>query len=329
MKKMNKTFGVTALKKSGDDADMALINGYSKRELKRDEVYIFSLVLCDNEIDRDFEQFSQNSLKALAQMFRGKSGIFDHNPKAVYQSARIFDTSVTEHGDKKNSVGEPYFTLNAKAYIPVTEKTRPLIEEIETGIKKEVSVSCSVSEKLCSVCGGDMRSTKCSHVPGKTYGGKKCYGILENPTDAYEWSFVAVPAQPAAGVIKSFKDSKEEKGKMNGIKEKIFSAEGDIILSEKESDALKKEFERLEKLSRWGEEYRNALTEDTVKLCAVAVPELSPSTLRSVCTSMEPEELKSFRNAFEASAKKKIPLSPQLVTDTAADGRKSNSQFKI
>lgn len=325
---MNKTFEITSVKKSGDDRDMALINSYSKRPLKRDEVYIFSLILCDNEIDRDFEQFSENSLRTLEEMFKGKSGIFDHNPKAEYQSARIFDTSVTEHMDMKNSVGETYFTLNAKAYIPVTEKSRSLIEEIETGIKKEVSISCSVSEKICSVCGCDIRSAKCSHTPGETYDGKKCFGILENPTDAYEWSFVAVPAQPAAGVIKAFKD-KEEKVKMNDIKEKIFSAGGNIILSEKETAALKKEMKRLEALSLWGEEYKRSLTEDTVKLCAITVPELLPDTVRSICASMEPGELKKFKGAFEMRAKKEMPLSPQLAPKENGEKLKSNSQFKI
>ena len=36
------------------------------------------------------------------------------------------------------------------------------------------------------------------------YKGKLCYGLLKEPTDAYEFSFVAVPAQRGAGVTKSF-----------------------------------------------------------------------------------------------------------------------------
>ena len=327
---MNKTFGTVSAEKSGGDGDMALINQYSKRQLSRGEVYIFSLVLCDNEIDRDFEQFSPASLKALAEMFKGKSGIFDHNPRAEYQSARIFDASVIEHKDKRNSVGETYFTLTAKAYIPLNEKSRSLIEEIETGIKKEVSISCSVSEKICSLCGGDTRSSRCRHTPGEIYDGKQCYGILENPTDAYEWSFVAVPAQPAAGVIKAFKDKndKEVKVELSQIKEKIFSAKENLTLSQEETDALRKELRRLEELSRWGEEYKSALTEDTVKLCAVTVPELSPSSVRSICAFMEPEELKKFKGAFEARAKRETPLSPQLAP-AEKGGHSPNSQFKI
>ena len=34
------------------------------------------------------------------------------------------------------------------------------------------------------------------------YDGKTCHFVLSDPQDAYEWSFVAVPAQRDAGVIK-------------------------------------------------------------------------------------------------------------------------------
>ena len=35
-----------------------------------------------------------------------------------------------------------------------------------------------------------------------------CHVVLNQPTDAYEWSFVAVPAQREAGVIKMFAKTK-------------------------------------------------------------------------------------------------------------------------
>ena len=44
----------------------------------------------------------------------------------------------------------------------------------------------------------------CDHEKGSEYGGKLCYHILDEPLDAYEWSFVAVPAQVNSGVTKRF-----------------------------------------------------------------------------------------------------------------------------
>ena len=41
------------------------------------------------------------------------------------------------------------------------------------------------------------------------YKGKKCVGMLNGITDALEWSFVAVPAQRNAGVVKEYNENKE------------------------------------------------------------------------------------------------------------------------
>ena len=66
--------------------DMALINKYTRREMKPDEVFIFTVILCDNEVDRDGESFTQDSLEKLSELFLGKTGIFDHNPKIENQT---------------------------------------------------------------------------------------------------------------------------------------------------------------------------------------------------------------------------------------------------
>ena len=50
-----------------DSKELDLINQYTKRRFSADEVYTFSVVLCDNEIDRDFECFDSTSLEKLAE----------------------------------------------------------------------------------------------------------------------------------------------------------------------------------------------------------------------------------------------------------------------
>jgi hypothetical protein len=160
--------------------------------------------LCDNEIDRDNEKFSKESLKKLAQLFVGKTGIHDHNLKSKNQAARIFHCSTEEILGKKNQIEEPYCRLLARAYTTKSSKNAQFILDLDSGIKKEVSIGISVEKIICSICNSDIKSKNCHHVRGKKYGQKLCYYSLENPQDAYEWSFVAVPAQKNAGVIKSF-----------------------------------------------------------------------------------------------------------------------------
>ncbi len=180
---------------------MALLNKFTRREFSEDEVYIFPVVLCDNEIDRDNERFSDKALAQLAERFIGVTGIFDHDPKGNNQTARIFSAEVITE-NRSNSLGEPYAYLLGHAYMVRTDSNADLIREIDGGIKKEVSVSCSAERQVCSICGADRRVKACNHAKGRIYGGKRCFFTLEEISDAYEWSFVAVPAQVNAGVTK-------------------------------------------------------------------------------------------------------------------------------
>ena len=89
-----------------------------------------------------------------------------------------------------------------------TSSNADLIAEIKGGIKKEGSVGCAVSHVYCSICGTDNSKSYCRHWPGKSYekegGPQVCTFTLDGGRDAYEFSLVAVPAQKAAGVSKSY-----------------------------------------------------------------------------------------------------------------------------
>lgn len=190
-----------------DSKELEKINRFTRREITEDELYTFSVILCDNEVDRDMERFSDAALEVMKETFLGKTGIFDHDTKGRNQSARIYDTQVVSVPERVTSYGAPFKQLKASAYMIRTEGNRDLIAEIDGGIKKEVSVSCAAERKICSIC-GDTQG-KCGHQKGETYDGVVCHMILDGITDAYEWSFVAVPAQRGAGVTKRYKGNKK------------------------------------------------------------------------------------------------------------------------
>ena len=96
--------------------ELALINEFSRKELSEDDVYIFTLTLCDNEVDRDFEKFSLDSLRTLQELFKGKTGITDHSMRSKDQSARIFRTWLESDNSKATDNGESYTALKARAY---------------------------------------------------------------------------------------------------------------------------------------------------------------------------------------------------------------------
>ena len=194
-----------------DKDTLEKINRFTRRAFRDDELYAFPVTLCDNDIDRDIERFSDSALDKMKSLFIGKTGIFDHYPTSENQTARIYDTEVITDPTKTTKYGAPYKYLKGMAYMVRTDTNKDLIAEIDGGIKKEVSVGCSANNRICSICGCNKNETACEHVKGKEYFGKTCHVILDDVTDAYEWSFVAVPAQINAGVTKKYNPEKEEK----------------------------------------------------------------------------------------------------------------------
>lgn len=190
-----------SLKKADAAADIELINRYSVKTLTPEDVYCFSVVLCDNDLDRDYERFSDSALIAMAPLFLGKTGILDHRWSATNQFARLYHTETEIVKGKTNHLGKPLRVLRGRAYMLRNEFTQPTIDAIEGGILKEVSVGCAMGSSTCSVCGSDYGT--CGHRKGELYEDGVCYAELGEPIDAYEFSFVAVPAQPGAGVTKS------------------------------------------------------------------------------------------------------------------------------
>lgn len=203
-----KKTGGRGLKKADAEKDIVLINQYSLKELRPDEVFCFSVNLCDNEIDRDNERFTDKALRQLAKLFIGKTGIFDHRWSATGQTCRLYRAEVVK-GEGNNALGEPLKILRGSAYMLRNEHTSPTIDNIEAGIIKEVSVGVGMDGCTCSICGKRFGWRTCEegHVKGDTYDGKLCYGELDKAKDAYEFSFVAVPAQRGAGITKDFSDT--------------------------------------------------------------------------------------------------------------------------
>ncbi len=308
------------------EKELELINNYTRSEFTSDEVYTFSVTLCDNEVDRDFERFSLESLKKLQELFLGKTGIFDHSMSSKDQNARIFHTFVEIDPVKKNSIGENYASLKARAYMVRNEKNASLIKEIEAGIKKEVSVGCSMKSCVCSVCGKDMKMHLCEHVKGKIYGGKLCYGTLENAADAYEWSFVAVPAQRNAGVTKSF--IKKEDMNLNTMSETIKAMTGGVMLSDDEVSEIKSYVSQLEQLASDALYYRKHLIDEIERYSLIVMPKVDVKSFISGCEGMETQKLKKLKTGLEKQSMETIPLATQLKTSKTSPV-KDNTQYKI
>lgn len=156
------------------------INRLSRASLSAQEVYAFSLCLCDNEVDRDQERFPEKTLEQLAPLFVGKSGLFDHSWSARGQAARLYRTEVVREPERLTQAGDGYCWLKGWAYMVRTPDNQGLIAEIEGGIKKEVSVGCAVKRAVCSICGAE-RDRAVDTSPERSMTGRSAFFSWRRP----------------------------------------------------------------------------------------------------------------------------------------------------
>ncbi len=275
------------------------INAQAKGNLTAEQVYVFSLRLCDDQVDRDGERFDTAALPTLAKLFIGKTGIVDHKWSSDSQVARIFATEVV----KEDGVS----FIKAWAYIRRGGAADEVIADIEAGIKKEVSVGCAMGRAVCSVCGGEYGT--CGHVKGECYDGQVCCAILREPMDAYEFSFVAVPAQRDAGVLKAMA--------------------GRRCLKElAEEFGAQAEYRALMKDAQLGQQYRKVLSDEVVRLCLALELGVEEPVLRGVLSKADPVELTKLKAALQERVEQMYPVKCQLP-GTAFQGEKLESGFLI
>ena len=264
-------------------AQLEAINAQARAKMTAEQVYVFSLRLCDDQIDRDGERFDTAVLPALAKMFIGKTGIVDHKWSSDSQVARIFSAEVV----REDSVSY----IKAWAYIRRGGNADEVIADIEAGIKKEVSVGCSMGRSVCSICGGDYGV--CGHQKGEYYDGQLCCAILQEPMDAYEFSFVAVPAQREAGVLKGM-------GGKRCLKELA------------EEFGAQSEYRALYKQAQLGVLYEKLLQDEVVRLCLALEMGVEEPVLRSIVGKVGAEELMKLKSALEGRLRECMPMQTQL-----------------
>ena len=110
-----------------------------------------------------------------------------------------------------------------------------------------------------------------------------CWADLEGAGDAYEFSFVAVPAQPAAGVVK---------GARRGTSG------------------------RLEEEAALGRKYLEDLRGEVVRLALLADRELDGRAMKSLAGKLSHQELEELRRSYARRAGERFPLRTQLSYET-------------
>ncbi len=128
--------------------------------------------------------------------------------------------------------------------------------------------------------------------------------VLKNPTDAYEFSFVAVPAQKKAGVLK------ELKGGVCLQLAEFVEKNGDSALLER--------FKALEQEAEFGRNCRRELVEKSVSLALLLDFGGDEAILRKAFSCLDASELQSLEKGMEEKAALLFPAQSQLPSSHAS-----------
>ena len=174
----------------GDDdsaaAKINLLDPAPPRTLTDADVRVYTALVANDQPDSYFTQFTPN---ALAQVARGILGMPVLRNHSSYGSGdlpvgRWFAADCIQR-DGVNWARCQFYT--AAAGDPEADM---LDARIQAGIIREVSLSWWQGAMKCSICGQDMWGGECPHIPGESYDGRTCIGIMDSIREVAEASLV-------------------------------------------------------------------------------------------------------------------------------------------
>lgn len=149
--------------------------------------YTFNISLADNAVDNNSYRCTKQTIFELFEQLNGIYCIDD-----IFEEAApcIFETCITESEDSENPDGS-YVELSAKAFIPITNKSKYALNILKTNEKNsknniiKAGVLFSAKSTSCSICG--KSNVFCCHEPRQIYCGKKFYRNIQGVARIDGW----------------------------------------------------------------------------------------------------------------------------------------------
>ncbi|MFA9382098.1 MAG: hypothetical protein ACERKO_13665, partial [Acetanaerobacterium sp.] len=181
----------------------------------------------------------------------------------------------------------------------------------------------------CSACGCDVKRQPCDHRAGELLpDGSMCHRILSGALDAYEWSFVAVPAQAAAGVTKA-KGNPYPTQKGEQEMQQILKKLGSEALSAQEGGRLRAHIDSLNELAAYGRAYREGLEDEVLCLAFAAKSGADCAVLKTAVHGMELTVLRELKKLLEQDGDNYLAQGSQLYRKCGDVRQSGNTEFRI
>ena len=161
------------------------VNRFALRPLRGDEYAVFTLDLCNNQVDRHFSRFPDEELRTINAMTPGRPLMERHDLRGTLPRGTFFRSEL--HQD------DEVLSVRPDVYVLRTRENEDFILNIEGGVYRETSIGFSFRRPECSICGKDLRT--CDHVPGRTYCGALCHYVMREVVEVIEGSVVSSGSQ--------------------------------------------------------------------------------------------------------------------------------------
>ncbi|HOD51041.1 MAG TPA: hypothetical protein PLJ71_03855 [Candidatus Hydrogenedentes bacterium] len=161
------------------------VNSFTLRPLSHEEFAVFTLDLCNNQIDRHFSRFPEDELARINALVPGRPLMERHDVRGSLPRGTFFRSQLHRDEDR--------LSVRPDVYVLRTKDNQDFILNIEGGVYRETSIGFSFRKPECSACGKDLRT--CDHVPGRSYNSALCHCVLRDVLEVIEGSVVASGSQ--------------------------------------------------------------------------------------------------------------------------------------
>ncbi len=183
-----------------EDGLREAVNDFALRPMARDEFVVFTLDLCNNQIDKHFSRFPEDELEKINRLTPGRPLMERHDLRGTLPRGTFFRSALHREGER--------VSVRPDVYVLRTQENADFILNIEGGVYRETSIGFSFSTPECSICHKDLRT--CSHIPGRSYEAEArkdsnvsspvCHYIMRDVIDVIEGSVVPSGSQGTAFV---------------------------------------------------------------------------------------------------------------------------------
>lgn len=260
------------LNPSADDLRLLAGEDYAGRTLSAEQVVVRNMLLCHDQYDRTYERFPKSYLERFTETLPGKSVLSGHDSggysgAGALPLARFFRAETETRNEEipvpvrgrrvmrmgnyaasKSAEVVPNFEprqmdvtfLRAGFYFPNDDAAKGLLNRIDLGVYRSVSIGFRYDDLNCDLCNASYLRSDCPHILG--------WELVDGPVvtctysgdaqraEALEGSIVYLGAQPQARLLKQAQAGQVDPAAL------AMTPYGEDLVILKEAEAYAREF---------------------------------------------------------------------------------------